>query len=416
MNMESTNQYLKVLRKDYLKASKKKKSKLLDEAEKRTGLCRKHLTVKLRAWSNLNPRQPYERKKRKCYYDGYVKVALVKCWKIFDYACGQRPKPLIETEVDRLRKQKEIRCSDKVAEKLKKISFRTIDEKLKHQKEVERLRNKYRQRNNPLLYQKIPLKLFDEWDRNELGNIQIDLVEHCGQSVHGEYICSLSNVDITTNWWEGEAFVGKGQIRTVAGLEKTRKRFPFAWGEIHSDNGTEFINAHLFKYTQEEKLGFSRSRPYKKNDNCFVEQKNRTHIRRYVGHLRYETEKELGILNDLYRNELRLYKNFFQTTIKLVSKERIDSKIKRKYEKIPKTPYQRVMEAKTVSKKTKRRLKLIYDSLNPAKLKRTIDAKLNLLYKAYKEKNKSQKVEVKKKLKTITVRKLIAEPGCVSVR
>ncbi len=262
------------------------------------------------------------------------------------------------------------------------------------------------------MYQKIPVKLSDEWDRSQLGNIQTDLVEHCGQSARGEYINTVSNTDIATGWWEGEAIMSRGQIPTCEGLDRARKRFPFAWQEVHSDNGAEYINAHLFNYTQKEGLGFSRSRPNKKNDNCFVEQKNWTHVKKYVGYLRYDTLKEQEVLNDLYHHELRLYKNFFQPVIKLVAKERIGGKIYRRYD-TPKTPYQRVMESKEVSEKTKQELKKIYQSLNPAQLKRVIDKKLNLLYQAYQKKTQSQKVAYQKK---VSVRFLIAQPEPILVR
>lgn len=415
MDMYSRNQYLKELRKEYLKTqSKKEKGKLLDEAEKRTGLNRKYLMEKLRPKSNLD-KDKTQRKRRKVYYDGYVKEALVQVWRIFDYPCGQRLKPLLETETDRLRKLGELDISDQTAAKLKKISFRTVDEKLRHQKEIERIRKKYQKKVHPLLYQKIPVKLSDEWDRSQLGNIQTDLIEHCGQSARGEYINTVSNTDIATGWWEGEAIMGRGQIPTCEGLDRARERFPFEWREIHSDNGTEYINAHLFRYTEKEGLGFSRSRPNKKNDNCFVEQKNWTHVKKYVGYLRYDTLKEQKILNDLYQSELRLYKNFFQPVIKLISKERIGGKIHRKYDK-PKTPYQRVMESKEVREEKKQQLKQIYLSLNPAELKKAIDKKLDLLYKAYKEKQKSKKVEPYKKLKPFSVRNYIAQPEPISVR
>lgn len=419
--MYSRNQFLKELRREYLKIkSKKAKSKLLDEAEKRTNLERKYLIKKLRPKSNLDKRKE-ERKKRKVVYDGYVRAALATCWKIFDYPCGQRLKPLLKTETERLRKLGELKCSEEVAKKLKEISFRTIDEKLKHQKEVERLKRKYKKKTNPLLYQKIPVKLSDEWDRKKLGNIQIDLVEHCGQSTQGEYLNTLSTTDISTGWWEGEAVMGRSQERTFRGLKETRKRFPFPWKEIHSDNGTEFINWHLFKYTKQEKLCFSRSRPNKKNDNCFVEQKNWTHVKKFVGYLRYDTETEKDVLNNLYRNEFQLYKNFFQPVIKLISKERTGGKIKRKYDK-PATPYQKVLASKEVPKETKRELRKIYNSLNPAELKRRIDEKLNLLYKTYQKKsvkNDKSKVEIKehnkRKLKPVSVSFLIAQPEPVSV-
>jgi hypothetical protein len=162
-------------------------------------------------------------------------------------------------------------------------------------------------------------------------------------------------------------------------------------------------------------LKFSRSRPYKKNDNCFVEQKNKTHIKRFVGWLRYDTKQEQDILNDLYRNELRLFKNFFQPQIKLKEKIRLNGKIHRKHHKA-KTPYQRVMENKKVSDETKRKLKKIYENLNPAELKRGIDRKLNLLVDAYKAKNNSLKVALDKKQKPFSVRKYITEPEPISVR
>ncbi len=173
--------------------------------------------------------------------------------------------------------------------------------------------------------------------------------------------------------------MGRSQEVVFRGLKKVRDRFPFSLKQIHSDNGVEFINWHLFRYTNKEKLGFSRSRPNKKNDNCFVEQKNWTHVKKLVGYLRYDSEEELQMLNDLYRNELRLYKNFFQPVIKLTSKERMGGRIHRKYD-YPQTPYKRIMESDEVEGRTKQRLMKAYISLNPAQLKRAIDDKLNKLY------------------------------------
>ncbi|MFH1956150.1 MAG: hypothetical protein ABIJ28_00665 [Patescibacteria group bacterium] len=412
--MHSKNQYLEALirQRGYLLKSKKEKSKLLDEYCSTTALNRNYVIRKIRSGTYL--KSDFGKRKRRTEYDGRARDVLVKIWKIFDFACGQRLEPLIKTEIDRLRKLGELNCSDETAKKLKKISSATIDRKLSHQKEIERIKRKYHKNVHPLLYQKIPVKLSDEWDRSVAGNIQIDLVEHCGQSASGEFTNTLSNVDISTGWWEGEAIMSRGQIPTQEGLDKARKRFPFTWKEIHSDNGTEFINAHLFKYTEKENLGFSRSRPNKKNDNCFVEQKNWTHVKKFIGYLRHDTKEEQGILNGLYRNELRLYKNFFQPIIKLISKERVGGKIHRKYERA-KTPYQRAMETEEVSKEKKQALKKIYDSLNPAELKRIIDRKLDLLYKVYQKKNNSQKVEPKKRLKPISISFLTARPKPISV-
>lgn len=420
MDLMSRSQYLKTLiqRHGYLLKSKKQKSLILDEYCKNTGQNRKYVIWQIRKGKYLQYTVPNKQKRRnrKEYYDNAVKLALIHCWEIFDYPCGQRLEPLLKQEVDRLRSLGELKCSEEVAIKLKKISFRTIDEKLKHQKEVEGLRKRYHKKNNPLLYQKIPIKLSTEWDRSQFGNIQIDLVEHCGQSTRGEYICTLSSNDIATGWWEGTAIMGRGQCRTFEALIWLKERYPFAWKEIHSDNGSEFINSHLFRYIQKEGLGFSRSRPNKKNDNCFVEQKNWTHVRKFVGYLRYDTQEELEILNDLYRNELRLYKNFFQPVIKLISKERVGGKIYRKYEGA-KTPYQRVMESEEISAEIKKEIEKIYESLNPAQLKRDIEMKLDRLYKSYQKKNNSRKeLEPQKKLKPISVRFLIAQPELISVR
>ena len=414
MDMHSRNQYLKKVRIEYLKTkSKKGKGRLLDEARKRTGMNRKYLIRKLRPLSNLDKIKPRHRG-RKEFYDGYVRAALVRCWEIFDYPCGQRLKPILRNEVQRLRQLGELRCSDEVAGKLRAISARTIDEKLKRQKQIEGLKRKYHRKKHPLLYQKIPVKLSDEQDRTRLGNIQMDLVEHCGQSARGEYINTLSTTDINSGWWEGEAVMGRSQHAVFDGILQVRRRFPFDFKEIHSDNGTEFINWHLLRYTNKEDLGFSRSRPNKKNDNCFVEQKNWTHVKKFVGYFRYDNTKELKILNDLYRNELRVYKNFFQPVIKLISKHRTGGRIHRKYDD-PKTPHQRVMESKEVAQKVKQELRKIYLDLNPAQLKKEIDDKLNKLFKVYQQKNKSQKPTTKKKLKPNMVTSLIAEPQQLSV-
>ena len=405
--MKSKNQYLQTLinKKGYHLISRKEKTKLLDEYCKNTGQNRKYVIRKIRNGKYIKNKIKRTRN-RESYYDNSVKPALVHCWHIFDRSCGQRLQTSLRDEVERLRRDRELNCSDETAEKLKKMSSATIDRKLKHQKTAERFRSKYSPKKNPLLYQKIPIKVFSEQDRTVLGNIQIDLVEHCGQSAAGQFICTLANTDINTDWWEGSAIMGKGQEGTFKGLKQARERFPSPFKGIHADNGKEFINWHLYHYCKKEKLVFTRSRPYKKNDNCLVEQKNSTHVRRYIGYLRYDTKKELDILSSLYRNELHFYKNFFQPVIKLKEKIRIKGKIHRKYHKA-KTPYQNVMESPEISKEKKQELKKVYDSLNPAQLKRSIDAKLKKLYQTYQEKqgnnNKLLKVGINKKLEPVSV-------------
>ena len=412
MNMQSRNQYLLELRTEYLKTkSKKGRGRLLDEAVKRAELNRKYLMDKLKSKSNLD-KDKSQKKKREQYYDNSVRPALARMWQIFDYPCGQRLETSLRDETDRLRRLGELLCSDIVAEKLQQMSSATIDRKLKHTKQIELAKAKYGKKIHPLLYQQIPVKVFEEQDRNVLGNIQIDLVEHCGASASGEYVNTLNTTEIYSGWTEQEAVMGKGQENTREGVDNCRNRCEFDWLGIHSDGGTNFINDHLYRYSVKTGLDFSRSRPYKKNDNCLVEQKNNTHVRRLVGYLRYDTETEMNLLNDLYRNEWRLYKNFFSPVIKLILKERIAGKIHRIYDK-PKTPYQRLLESSDLPEYRKQKLTDMYLSLNPAELKRRIDRKIDNLYKFYKQKNNSQKVEEKKK---ISVRFSGARQNTVSVR
>jgi len=381
MDMKSRTQYLRVLQEKYFKASKKEKGKIVDEYCRNTGQNRKYVIRKI----NSEIPEQKVRRRRRWIYDGEVIVALVRVWEIFDFPCGQRLAPLLKEMVPRLRALGELRCSDEVAEKLCQISSSTIDRKLRREKQ--RRGSFYKKgfsKNNSLLMKKIPIKLND-WDTSLIGNIQIDYVEHCGSTKRGHYLNTLNATDIGSGWWEAQAVMGKAQEPTLDALEKMRERCPFPWEEIHPDNDSSFINAHLFNYCRREDIKFSRSRPGKKNDNCYVEQKNWTHVKKVLGYLRYDREEEKRIINDLYENELRLYKNFFQPVMKLKEKVREGGKLHRKYHPA-KTPYQRLMESQQISQEKKEELKEIYNSLNPAELKRAIDRKLEELWELYRKK------------------------------
>ena len=397
--MRSRNQYLMVLRERYLKArTKKEKGRILDEYCGNTGQARKYVIRKIGAGVDLGPKQ---RKKRKEHYDGQVKAALARVWEIFDCPCGQRLKPILAAEVARLRELDEMRVSDEVAFKLGRMSSATIDRKLKHQREVlHLLRSRGGPKPGSLLKQKIPIRL-TEWDTSETGYVEMDMVVHCGSSTVGEYINTLSATEISSGWWEGEAIMGKSQGATLGAVKKVRERTPFEWKGLDSDNGSEFINGVLDRYCRQERLEFTRSRPGRKNDNAYIEQKNWTHVRKLLGYLRYDTLSELGIINDLYR-DWRLYKNFFQPVMKLVSKERIGGRVKRKYD-TPKTPYQRLMESGQICDKAIKQLETTYLSLNPAQLKRNIDIKLDELYQAYRQKRNSQQIDPMRKASPRTV-------------
>lgn len=399
MDMYSRKQYLQEVQKEYLGANKKTKARLLDEARKRTNLNRKYLIRRLSAKTRwVLPKKNYTRPRE---YGIDLIEPLMRIWDIFDEPCGQRLATLLYDEVDRLRKMDELFIDNTQAHKLKKMSAKTIDRLLEHEKAVRLIAAKYEKHQTPLLYEKIPTKMSHEWE-DILGQIQIDAVEHAGQSAKGEYAHSISTTDIRSQWWEGEVVMGKGQMRTLEALKKIRKRYPFDWKEIHPDNGTSFINRFLYDYAQAPpKLAFSRSRPYRKNDNCLVEQKNSQNVRHHVGHVRYDTSKEIDILNNLYQNELRIYKNFFQPVMRLEIKERTKGHIHRKYQKA-KTPYRYLMDDPDFDKTAKVKLRAIYEASNPASLKRSIEKKLKLLAGIYQAKHK-QANEIDAELNPATV-------------
>lgn len=402
MDIQAKEQYMETLRETYLKGDRKKKKEILDEYCRNTNQERKYAIKKF----GFKVRLKETRKKRKEYYDGPVKATLAKIWTTFDYPCGMRLHPILKTETERLIRDKEIVCSSEVLKKIKKISIATIDRKLRHEKEVLSRDRKYGGKKIMFCH-KIPIKTSAEFDRSIIGHTEVDFVESCGSSASGEYVNNLSVVDVSTGWWEGEAVIGKSQERAVGAIKNVRTRLPFPLLGIHPDNGTNLINALLYNYTTEERIEFTRSRAYKKNDNCFVEQKNSTHVRQVIGYLRYDTEEEMSLINDIYQNELRLFKNFFQPVIKLKEKIRIKGKIHRKYEEA-KTPYHRMMESNQIDAKTKDELRLIYENTNPAEIKRRLDKKLDNLVKIYKKKRDSQTVDKHKKQVPFTVSKYMS--------
>lgn len=366
--MNARKQYLEALRMEYDKAGESRRSSLLDEAEKRTGLNRKYL---IRVLNHAPARKAKgRRRRRRAEYGAAVITALIEIWDIFEQPCGQRLAPVLRTELDRLRRLGEVRCTDEVAGQLKEISASTIDRLLRREKRVRRLRRNRNPNVQRLIYQKVPVKVAAEWDTSEIGNVQVDFVAHCGRSAGGSFIHTVSTVDIATNWWEGEAIPVRSQQEAKSALSRIQSRFPFIIRELHPDNDTALVNDLLWDWTQGQKIRLSRSRPYKKNDNAWVEQKNWTHVRKIVGYRRFDTMTELRLLNEIYA-VLRIYKNFCLPAIRLKSKIRVEGRIKRQYDK-PLTPYQRLMDSAQIGRKAKRELKAIYESLNPAALQRRL--------------------------------------------
>jgi hypothetical protein len=384
MDMRSRGQYLRALLGRYLRARKRGKSAILDDYCRTTGMARKSVLRKLRGLTRGGEFGP--RKKRQPVYGRPVRAALETLWEIFDRPCGQRLKPMVEEEMDRLRAFGEIEVDGGTAQKLKRVSSATIDRLLASKKADWIAQKRYGRVGGNLIARKIPLKLSD-WDLGQIGYLEMDLVLHSGASVAGEYGHSLSALEIGSGWWEGEVVMGRAQERIFQAIKDIRARTPFAWRGIDSDNDNAFINDHLYRYTQREKLAFTRSRPYRKNDNARIEQKNFTHVRRPLGYLRYDTPEELAVIQDLYHNELRLYKNFFQPVMRLASKQRVDGKPRRRYEKAQ-TPYRILKASGQIAPDKLRELDTLYRNLNPAGLKRWIDQKLKKLYGLYEKKKK----------------------------
>jgi hypothetical protein len=393
MDMNGRKQYLETLRGEYRRGSKRQKTRLLNEAQRRTRLNRKVLIRRLAH----PPAVKRERKRpaRGAMYGADVVRVLVRLWVMFDCPCGQRLAPALRQEVDRLRNSGEIRCSEEIGAKLKRISAKTIDRLLAGERRTRQLRKNRNPAVHPLLYQKIPVKVASEWDTRQVGNLQADYVEHCGRSNGGDYIHTVSLADIASGWWEGEPIPARTQKATQEAIERIRQRIPFPIREIHPDNDGGLINELLWGYCKQKGIRMSRSRPYQKNDNAWVEQRNWTHVRKMVGYQRYDTMPELLVLRELY-GYLRLYKNFFQPTMKLESKTRVEGKIHRQYGPAL-TPYQRLLDSGQLRRKAEKQVQQQYESLNVAALRRKIDELRDGLFRMVENKPGSEGIQLRRK-------------------
>jgi hypothetical protein len=295
-----------------------------------------------------------------------------------DFACGKRLAAGMDDILDALIRFGEIKCTEEIEKNLRSISAATIDRLLVNDKAKMKLRGISTTKPGTLLKKDIPLRLGTEWNDAIPGYVEIDLVAHCGASTVGEYINTLDVTDICTGWTEPIAVINKAQKHVFDALMAVELRQPFPYLGIDSDNGSEFINAHLYHYCRDERICFTRSRPYKKNDGCHVEQKNWSIIRRNIGYARYEGRDALKLLNKYYEL-LRLHVNFFLPSVKLISKQRNGASVVKKYDK-PTTPYKRVLASEYIPETEKIRLAKIYTRLNPAALLREMKGLYNELY------------------------------------
>lgn len=368
--------------KRYQKARKKEKSVILKEFVKTTGYNRKYASYLLANWGKrirlwkkgqmfilvLGVRPKRFKRSGKKFYSKALLKPLKKLWALSGFLCGKRLKVFIGDNLISFEKEKDIVVTKEQEQKLFKIGAATIDRMLAGEKKKLLLKARSGTKPGTWLKNQIPIKTFTEWDRTKPGFVSIDLVSHEGGNASGEFLQTLDVTDVCTQWTETQGVLNKAQIWVFGALIDIRNRMPFAILGIHSDGGGEFINKPLFVYCNQEKLTFTHSRANKKNDNCWVEQKNYTVVRKTVAYMRYEGEKELKVLNDIYKR-LRLITNFFIPSMKLISKTRIGSKVTKKYDK-PKTPYKRVLESAYVDAKVKKHLKKQRLSLNMVQLRK----------------------------------------------
>lgn len=226
----------------------------------------------------------------------------------------------------------------------------------------------------------IPLRT-GPWDNPEPGYGEVDTVVHCGDTLAGDMAYTVNYTDIATTWAEAGAQMNKGERETKRTMQTIQRRLPFPLLGLDPDNGSEFINWHLKNWcdTQTPPIELTRSRPYKKNDNAHIEQKNGAIIRQFIGYRRIDTPEQVELLNQLYAGPLRLYINFFQPSMKCIAKKRIGSRYQRSYD-TPKTPYKRILELKSIDQEVKNQLSAIYGTLNPLILKQEIDTLISRIF------------------------------------
>lgn len=375
MSPRSKREYLESIFVRYKRSSVDDKSKILDEFCSTCHYHRKHAIRLLNRFQRFTRPKPKRSGKPSVYSTPALRKVLTNIWLAAHMPCSKRLKVIIpqwlpyygETfgGVDL-----------KVILALKKISPATIDRLLKTARHKHKKIALSTTRPGSLLRHQIPIKT-NQWEESEPGFLETDLVAHCGESAAGQYVSTVDCVDIATAWSEQRAVWGKGETDTLEQIKDIEDCLPFALKGFDCDNDGAFLNWHLVRHFQERQqpIQFTRSRAYKKDDNAHVEQKNYTHVRQWIGYDRFENQKVKELLNDLYKNEWRLFHNFFSPSMKLVDKRRIRSKIIKIHD-APKTPYRRVLEHSSVPAHEKAKLTKLYRQLNPFELRFTIDKKI----------------------------------------
>jgi integrase-like protein len=363
-------EYLKAIHPRYQPASRAEKQRILDEFCRVTGYHRKSA---LRLLNGPPParRPPVPRRRRPTYGTRVIQV-LAAIWRAAGYPWSVRLKALLPLWLPWARPR--FRLTAALEAQLLRLSPRQMDRRLAAYRRPSQTGRFGRTKPGSLLKHQIPLRT-DRWDVTVPGFTEIDLVAHCGDSGDGEFLHSLNLTDIHTTWVETRAVLGRGQHAVQQALEELRHALPFRLQGIDSDNGSEFINAHLVSYCQRHGIQFTRGRPYKKDDNAHIEQKNWTHVRKIVGYVRYDSPAAVATLNSLYRQELRLFQNLFLPSVKLVRKTRVGARIRRVYDQ-PQTPFERVQACPEADPLRVAHLRHLRATLDPFGLAEAIDVQL----------------------------------------
>ena len=375
MTRQSIREYARAIRDRYWQANKEGKTKILDEFTKTTGLHRK-AAIRLLNKETLSHSSKKRGRPRK--YSHEVVEVLKIAWEAEDRLCSKRLHPFLDDLVKILKKNGDIKITPAVETQLSQISASTIDRLLRPFRQQGYRHHFSTTRPGSLLKKVIPIRTFADWQDNRPGFLEVDLVAHCGESVDGFYLNTLTAVDIATGWTECSGVWGKGQKRVGAAIHHLRTRLPFPLLGLDSDNGSEFINQSLYTWCRREGITFTRSRSYKKNDSRHVEQKNGTLVRRIIGYRRYDSKEALERLSRIY-SLLRLYTNFFQPSMKLIGKRRHGAKVYKTYDEAQ-TPCYRLLKSGILSDGEKRDLMDAFQSLSPVKLLKQINDNLKLLW------------------------------------
>ena len=363
----SVVEYAEAVRGRYFRAGKKAKTEILNEFVATTEMHRKAV---IRLLNGRGRSLGKKKRGRPRLYGHEAMAALRVAWEASDCLCSKRLQPFLPELASILKRCGELTVTGEIEAQLCQMSASTIDRLLRPWRGSGRRRGLSTTKPGTLLKNSIPIRTFSDWNENKPGFLEADLVAHCGESAEGFYLTTLSTVDVATGWCEPVVVWGKGQERVGSAVYYVRKQLPIPMLGLDSDNGSEFINQSLYDYCRHNGITFTRSRSYKKNDSCHVEQKNWTVIRRVIGYDRFSSKAAFKALEDIY-TLLRLYINFFQPVSKLVRKSRHGAKVYKLYD-TARTPYQRLLRSGVLTENKKRELADTYGALNPVTLLKEI--------------------------------------------